>query len=844
MADRSIMVTLRANVSDFKRQMGIAKESLGDLEKRAGGVEKVAGTFTGKLVQSARLQSDSWNAVGDHLTKVGIATTALSAGTLAVGISYNQLQQSSRAALSTLLGGAQAANAQMDQLDAFAKTSPFAKDVFIKAQQQMLGFGIEAQKVVPYLSAINEAVAATGGSNQDIAELTRIFSQVQAAAKITATDLMQFGQRGVDAATLIGSQMGKTGAEIRQEITAGTLDAGVALDALAAGMQDRFGGASAAVKDTMAGAFDRVKAAFRDLASTLATPLVDPEGGGFLVDLTNGLADFLRTVEAAPGPLKQIIFYGGSLVGVLALLSGGMMKGGTAVINYREHVATLAETFPRLASAVKVANVALGAIGAALAVATVAWGLYAKVQAEDAAAVEGHRSAAEELRGTLEATTGAITAQTRELIINRLEASGALAAYTNLGGAAGDLADVVLGNAEATARYSELMREHGKAVDLGVDSYIAYSGEAKTVDDAVGSMATQLGMAKDATERITEETEGATSGLHDFAAAQEAATAVIQAARDAINAQADALETLRNQTMGAERSAIALEESMVKLSDAVSTNGATIDINTEAGRNNRSAILDAIDATNKHAQSMLDSGSSYGEVKKHLETSRQRMIEMGVGAGIAEGDMIALVDSMLMVPKEVSSKVYVETGQALSAIAAVNSKLNAINGKTAYAQIRVLGQGAVATGGPVTPLAEAVQRVQYRAGGGRVTGPGGPTDDLVPAMGPNGTRFQLSDGEWIINAAAAAQQGPAAMAALNAGAATIQYKTSDTAPTASRHYVPALRSTSGFGAMGATMIAGTVGLTGKLDVGGSLVDLVDARLDFAGAQLDLAGRAL
>ena len=838
------MVTLKANVNDFKRQMGKATESLGDLEKRAGGAEKVAGTAMGKIAQSARLQADSWDAVGGSLTKAGVATMALSAVVLKTGISYNTLQQTSRAALTTLLGGAEQANAQMDKLDAFAKTSPFAKDVFIQAQQQMLGFGIEAKKVIPYLSAINEAVAATGGSNQDIAELTRIFSQVQAAAKITATDLMQFGQRGVDAATLIGSEMGKSGAQIRSEITAGTLDAGQALDALAAGMQDRFGGASAMVKDTMGGAIDRVKAAFRDLASTLATPLVDPNGGGFLVDMTNGLADFLRTIEAAPGPLKQIIFYGGALLGVVALLGGAMMKGGTAVINYRAHLATLAETFPKLATAVKVANVALGAIGAALAIATVAWGLYAKVQAEDAAAVEGHRSAAEELRGTLEATTGAITAQTRELIINRLEASGALAAYTNLGGAAGDLADVVLGNAEATARYSELMREHGKAVDLGVDSYIAYSGEAKTVDDAVGSMATQLGMAKDATERITEETEGATEGLHDFAAAQEAATAVIQAARDAINAQADALETLRNQTMGAERSAIALEESMVKLSDAVSTNGATIDINTEAGRNNRSAILDAIDATNKHAQSMLDSGSSYGEVKKHLETSRQRMIEMGVGAGIAEGDMIALVDSMLMIPKEVSSKVTVSVGAALSAIAAVNSKLNAIDGKTAYAQIKVYGQGAVATGGPVGPLADVVRRVQYRASGGPVTGPGGPTDDLIPASGPFGTRFQLSNKEWIIRAASAEKYGGAAMAAVNAGTATIQYRAAGGPAEPNRFYVPAVGAGGRGGSQGGSFSVEGARITGKLDVGGVLVDLVDGRLSMVADSVAAEGRAV
>src|SRR5690606_34818095 len=94
------------------------------------------------------------------------------------GVEYNTLQQTSRAALTTLLGGAEAASAQMDKLDAFARTSPFAKTTFITAQQQMLAFGIEAQKVVPYLDAIGEAVAAAGGSNQQLGEIAFIMAQI------------------------------------------------------------------------------------------------------------------------------------------------------------------------------------------------------------------------------------------------------------------------------------------------------------------------------------------------------------------------------------------------------------------------------------------------------------------------------------------------------------------------------------------------------------------------------------------------------------------------------------------------------------------------------------------
>ncbi|MGX4514543.1 tape measure protein [Clostridioides difficile] len=326
MADRSIVVRLRAEVSDFNAQIGSASKSLSTLIDESKQFDKKATTTMGQIVQSAKLQREAWTGTGQAMIAAGAPVLAFNAAIAKTGIEYNTLQQKSRAAMRTLMGGAREANDQMDKLDEFARTSPFSKAVFISAQQQMLGFGIEAQKVIPYLSAINDAVAATGGSNEDISELTRIFSQVKAAAKITATDLMQFGQRGVDAATLIGSQMGKTGAEIRGEITNGTLDAGQALDALAAGMSERFAGASANVKNTMTGATDRVKAAWRDMASLMTEPLVGKNGGGLLVDATNGLADFLRLVQKLPAPILQV----GGLLSTMA--SGAVVLGGSLLV--------------------------------------------------------------------------------------------------------------------------------------------------------------------------------------------------------------------------------------------------------------------------------------------------------------------------------------------------------------------------------------------------------------------------------------------------------------------------------------------------------------------------------
>lgn len=284
---------------------------------RLDGVEKVASDLAGVRRQLGDTDTAAARATraidaGFRSAAIGIGVGTIAAGVflgklVATGVAYNTLQQTSRAALATLLGGASAANAQMDKLDAFARLSPFSKSVFITAQQQLLGFGVEAGKVIPMLDAIQQAVAATGGSSQMLSEIAFVLAQISAAGKITGQDLIQLGQRGINAAELIGAQMGKTAAEIKQDITDGALDATVALDLLTKGMAEKFAGASANVKGTFSGTVDRVKAASRDIGAALAEPFVSKNGGGLAVTWGNQLADVMRAVEKHISPVVSIL---------------------------------------------------------------------------------------------------------------------------------------------------------------------------------------------------------------------------------------------------------------------------------------------------------------------------------------------------------------------------------------------------------------------------------------------------------------------------------------------------------------------------------------------------------
>lgn len=228
-------------------------------------------------------------------TTVGVA--ALGKNTISTGLAYNAMQQNANAALKTMLGSQKAVNEQMEKLGKLAQNSPFSKATFISAQQQLIAFGVEVEKVIPLLDAMQNAVAASGGGSQQLADLAFVVAQIKAAGKITGQDLIQLGQRGINAAEIIGKAFGKSSAEVKAMISKNQIDADQAIDALTKGMMEKFGGATDAIKQQWSGAADRIKAANRDIGADLGKMFIDPAGGGRAVEWGNKLADVLRTFQ-------------------------------------------------------------------------------------------------------------------------------------------------------------------------------------------------------------------------------------------------------------------------------------------------------------------------------------------------------------------------------------------------------------------------------------------------------------------------------------------------------------------------------------------------------------------
>lgn len=301
MADRVVSVRLKIEMDQVRRDSRSTSQSLLGIASAA----QTAGNSGQHLSRLASAAKATGAAVAGIGTVAVGGMAALSTSTLKTGISYNTLEQTSRAALKTVLGSASAATSQMEALREFGKSSPFPRQVWISAQQQLLAFGMAAEKVIPTLSAIQDAVAAAGGSSQQISEVTAVLARIQSTGKVTAEELNELGYRGIDAAKLVGEAMGKTAGEVRADITSQAISGQQFLDTLTASMSEHFAGAAAGVKQTWTGAVDRVKGAVRDIGGLLATPLVDPNGGGAAVEWANEVADALRALEARLQPVME-----------------------------------------------------------------------------------------------------------------------------------------------------------------------------------------------------------------------------------------------------------------------------------------------------------------------------------------------------------------------------------------------------------------------------------------------------------------------------------------------------------------------------------------------------------
>ena len=192
---------------------------------------------------------------------LGIITSITAAlGGMISGI-YEAGKQAMRTRLSfrTMMQDIQAGNKMYEDLVNFANTTPFG-DGAVQAGRLLLAMGIEAKNVLPTMQAVGNAVASMGGSDEQLLSVARALGQIQSKGKLSAEEMNQLAEQGINGFGLLAKATGVSEQELRKLSEGGRLLSQDVMPVLIKQLGDDFAGAMDKISETSGGKFDNLAA--------------------------------------------------------------------------------------------------------------------------------------------------------------------------------------------------------------------------------------------------------------------------------------------------------------------------------------------------------------------------------------------------------------------------------------------------------------------------------------------------------------------------------------------------------------------------------------------------------
>lgn len=173
---------------------------------------------------------------------------------------------SAKIGFSTLLGESQGQQ-MMNDLDAFAKATPFKSSQVIQQTQRMLAMGWDAESIIDDMGTIGDAAAATGKGEQGLQQIVTALAQIKTKGKLSTEELNQLAEAGISAKKYIAEGLGygsgdKGIAKMTKDLEDGAIASGKALEALLSGMKEYQGMMDQTANETVSGLWSQIEDTF------------------------------------------------------------------------------------------------------------------------------------------------------------------------------------------------------------------------------------------------------------------------------------------------------------------------------------------------------------------------------------------------------------------------------------------------------------------------------------------------------------------------------------------------------------------------------------------------------
>ena len=260
-AGRKFKAFLELKDSDALRTLNKMSDGLSSLTRKTFRIPVKILDYATRPLRSLR----------DMLFSIKGLVAAITAGFAAKQLVINPINvadaySSAKISFSTLLGESQGQQ-MMDNLDDFAKATPFNTTNVISNAQKMLAMGWDAENIIEDMEVIGNAAAATGKLDQGLESIVRAMSQIKTKGRLSTEELNQLAEAGIAAKSMLAEQLGYgTGdsgiAAMTKDLEDGAIASDKAIEALLAGMQKYDGMMESMANETVEGLGSQIKDAF------------------------------------------------------------------------------------------------------------------------------------------------------------------------------------------------------------------------------------------------------------------------------------------------------------------------------------------------------------------------------------------------------------------------------------------------------------------------------------------------------------------------------------------------------------------------------------------------------
>lgn len=172
-------------------------------------------------------------------------------------ISIADAYSSTKIGFSTLLGD-ERGQQMMDEMDAFAKKTPFKTSNVISNAQKMMAYGWDPEKILTDMETIGNAAAATGKMDQGLESIVYALSEIRSKGKLSTQELNQLAGAGIKAKAYLAEGLGYGTSDegmmkLAADLEKGVIGANQAIELILQGMKEFDGMMDRTANETVAG---------------------------------------------------------------------------------------------------------------------------------------------------------------------------------------------------------------------------------------------------------------------------------------------------------------------------------------------------------------------------------------------------------------------------------------------------------------------------------------------------------------------------------------------------------------------------------------------------------------